>query len=1174
MTNLTTAQIKTKALCSTNLLTLIDLSAYSEQVEYVKFNILFPDTPTSPIEVVYKVSNGTPELVTDVKAKVLQSICKEFDTAYDFSVSTSSVLHFFPASNKWDKDRQVMVLTQEVTKIVEQVAEVSTISEDKKDSSVSVQGEELITPTQTEFLPLVEDISTTSTTQDDEVVLSDKVIEQVPGISCTLEEETDNTLLSPDVDSRVQEVVPQSTDISLITPQVTEITTTPPVEEPVQHLLSKTSINKSLNIYVARTNSEGLIQKILIEDMFSSELFGIIKPWLVAIGKLSEFKKELQETKHNSIVLYLNPSYEWEMREVTRDVPSNLLEQFLEKTKEDRELLGVEKFSDELFQYLKDVKKWRAEELVQAYSIKASVEVNGVFHLQPITKKETTFKPFKKDVLSAYVSRITNRAGSIEERRRRDAVPELGSLENISPILVEGVYLAQSYILFNPRTLEHERVVRKIAIQNGGKFYYYSDLSKEDRDLHNIEPTLNSPNLTDEEREIERQKVEGKEIFPDLSIQMVQFESLYPDGNTLKLQHYQKTSGIWILSDSITSTDNLARTTDDQLVTDLRFVAAPVFFKGFQHPNIKVKESFRNEDGSFAISSTIQRQPTKKARLTNLSDARLVAQNSLEWVGFLANVPCIVNLVNSHDHWQLEALPIQEIPSYPLLYCLANKAIEGYWTEEDLHNQIISPLDKEMQRLEDIANKTQDPEKLEKIGRRETNLQRLRKAVLSREKLDPKVLIECTKIVSDAMKSASYRPSVVDKYYSRYILAQVYFMSTNESEIVYLLDDHMSHKRVATHVISAVQWLSRVPNNLQKQFPKQRPTIEQLRKFLVSKFNEKFREVELKVRESGGKILLDIIYLDKVQVTQVLTIKMPVSEGKNRGKVSTKVNATPNFSDRIMFEKFLRTKDGRFVTECQNKLIQLVDIFISRSFNTLVGEGKVGKQRKVSEIIGFEKSKSGWSEIKKGFVKHLLPYSSNSKVEAGKLTYLATNQVLSSQDLEYLITLIAESWSNWSRKDQQRIKIGVSSSKSQDPEILVHVLTKRILSGNFEEDKEAWQDTINWIAEVCKSSPKYRAIGFKCNNGVILTPDCIYDNDLEKWEHRIKVNLTNLLLDSNAGNIEAWLSKSVDKLYDSLEKIKPSWEETNKPVKEHLANLHDCHGISLQIERSKSEILV
>jgi hypothetical protein len=1032
------------------------------------------------------------------------------------------------------------------------------------------------------------------------LTVSPLVVGQVQDISTISEDERDNTTL-------VQEVIPQSTNISLTTPTqtediltnpqlaeivITEIVTTP-VEEPAQHLLSKISVNKELNIYVARTNSEGLTQKILIEDMFSSELFGIIKPWLVAVEKLSEFKKELQETKHNSIVLYLNPSYEWEIREVTRDVPSNLLEQFLERTREDRELLGVEKFSDELFQYLKDVKKWRAEELIQAYSIKASVEVDGTFHLQPVIKKETTFKPFKKDVLSAYVSRITNRAGSIEERRRKDAIPELGSLENISPILVEKIYLAQSYILYNPKTLEHERVVRRIAIQNGGKFYYYSDLSKEDRDLHNIEPSIYCPSSileTDEEREAERKKVEGRQVFPDLTIQMVQFECLDAEGNTLKLQHYQKTSGVWVLSDSIISTDNLVRTPDGQLVTELRFVAAPVSFLGFQHPNIKVKESFRNEDGSFAISSTIQRQQAKKARLTNLSDARLVAQNSLEWVGFLANVPCIVNLVNSHDHWQLEALPIQEIPSYPLLYCLANKAIEGYWTEEDLHNHIISPLDKEMERLEDIANKTQDVEKLEKIGRRQTNLQRLRKSVLNREKLDPKVLIECTKIVSEAMKSASYRPSVVDKYYSRYILAQVYFLSTNEENITYLLDNYMSHSQIASQVSSAVKWLARVPNNLEKQFPKQKPTIEQLQKFLYPKFNEsfkganpnnpksgsKFSEVELKIREEGKKILFDVLYHNKVQVTRVLTIKMPVSEGKNRGKVSTKVNATPNFSDRSVFEKFLRTKDGRFITECQNKLIQLVDIFISRSFNTLVGVGKVGKQRKVSEIIGFERSKSGWSEIKKGFVKHLLPYSSNSGVEAGKLIYLATNQVLSSQDLEHLIALIAENWSNWSRKDQQRIKIGVSSAKSVDPEILVHVLTKKILSGNFEEDKEAWQDTLNWISEVCKSSPKYRAIGFRCNNGVILTPDCIYDNDLEKWEQRIKINLANLLLDSNAGNIEAWLSKTVDELYDSLEKVKSGWvsEKTYQPVKEHLANLHDCHGICMQIERSKSEVLV
>lgn len=1110
---LSTAQIKTKALITTNLLTLIDLTAFDTQVEFVKFNILLSDFPTSPIEVVYKVGNNNPSL-HNLKLKQLQAICKEFDTSYDFSISTSSVLHFTQANNSWDDDRQVMILTPRPLEILEEVPNISITSK----NNVSVQEEEVSNPPTTDLTLSVSEDNTTSLTQVDVIALVDEV--------------SDKPI----------EVVAQPT------------------------LLSKTTTNKSLNIYVARTNSEGLTQKVLIEDMFPSELFGIIKPWLVAIDRLSDFKQELQETKHNSIVLYLNPSYEWEIREVTKKKEVTLLDSFLEDTEEIREKLGVKQFSDELFTYLKDIEKWKPEELVQAHAIKGSVECNGDFHLKNITRPETTFKPFKRDVLSAYVSRIMNRAGSIEERRRKDSVPELGSLTQISPILMERVYLAQSYILFNPDTLEYSREVRRIAVQDGGKFYYYTDFDENDkeqkdlRDSHNLEPLVEA--------------IQGKQIFPDLSIQMVQFESLDSDGNTLKLQHYQKTSGVWVLSDSITSTDNLAKDQNGNKISNLRFVAAPVTFLGFQHPNVKVKESFRNEDGHFAISSNTQAKSPKKARLSDLSNAKLVAQNSLTWMGFLSNVPCIVNLVNSHDHWQLEALPIQEIPNYPLLYCLAGKAIEGYWTEEDLDSQIIVPLDKEMQRLEDLANKTQDPLKLEKIGRRETNLQNLRTNVLARKKLDPKVLAECTEIVKEAIKAASYRPSITNKYFSRYILAQVYFLSTNEESITYLLDDHMSHKRQATQVISAVQWLSRVPNNLQRQFPKQRPTTEQLRKYLCDKFNDKFREVELKVRESQGKLLLDIIFQGKVQVTQVLTVKMPVSDGKNRGKVSTKVNKTLNFSERSIFEKFLRTKDGRFVAECQNQLRALVNVFSSRNFNTLVGEGKVGHQKKVSEIIGFEGSTKGWSEIRKGFVKYLLPYSSDSEAKAGKLVYLVSNQVLSSQDLEHLIVQIAENWSNWCRKDQQRIKIGNSSGKSTDPQSLVWVLTQKILSGNINEDKEAWQDTINWIAEVCKSSNSYKAVGFRCNNGVILTPDCIYNDQIEKWEHRIKLQLANLLLDSSKGNIEAWLSKSVDYLYESLEKVKSNWdsEKSYQPVKEHLANLHDCHGRCLEVERSKFDI--
>ena len=167
-----------------------------------------------------------------------------------------------------------------------------------------------------------------------------------------------------------------------------------------------------------------------------------------------------------------------------------------------------------------------------------------------------------------------------------------------------------------------------------------------------------------------------------------------------------------------------------------------------------------------------------------------------------------------------------------------------------------------MKRLEDIV--TTDTLKFEKISRRITQLNRLRKSVLNREKLDSKVVAECTDIVKKAISEASYRPSVTDKYFSRYILAQVYFVSTNEDKITYLLDDYMSHKRQATQVISALRWLTRVPNNLQKQFPSKRPTTQDLRQYLVSKFNENFREVELKVRENQGKILLDIIYNGKL----------------------------------------------------------------------------------------------------------------------------------------------------------------------------------------------------------------------------------------------------------------------------------------------------------------------
>lgn len=951
---------------------------------------------------------------------------------------------------------------------------------------------------------------------------------------------------------------PQEKVAQLVDPNQEEVQHTgiviPETIAPVKSTLVKS--NKSLTVYFARRNSENLLQK-LPADIFPPELQAIIRPWLAATNKLSEFTQELRATPHNSIVVYLSPSYEWEIREVVRDKKITLQDRLFNQTKPIREEIGIDdEFSDELFDEL--FSRWTRYEYSQAEKIRDSQQHKGVFHLQTVDIKVVTFEPHPKKVSSEYVPRIMNRTKSVELRKQREAIPESGSLYEIAPILLDKKFLAQSYIVFDENTRKHERCVRKVAIQKDAKFHYYSDLDQNERDENNILELVKPEDYG------------NKTIFPDMGIEKICFESLNVDGNTKKDEFYKALSGYLIPRDEYNPDNHLVvKDSYGNPVVISSFCASPVIFSGFQHPNFKPVDKVIEEDGSIKTLPAVKALPTKKVKKVNLANTRSLAQNSLEWAGMIAHIPCKVTLVNSHDHWQLEALPIQSIPSYPLFYTLASKAIEQRWQEEEVLNVIITPIDKELTRLNLLAEKSTDPKMIQKIRMREANLEKLKASVLSKGKLDPKTLRECSEIVKQAINSAEYKPSPIEPYYSRYILASVYFYQTGEDNITYLLDDYMSHKRTASKVQTAINFLRILPRNLEAHFKNVKPNLKELQDYIVPLFLKKFGgesrgSLELKVRDDKGRVLIDVIYQDKIQLTQLLTIKMPASSGKNQGKVMTKVAPSIDFEDRRIFEKFLRSKDGRFVEQAMNQLKPLVQSFLSKNYSTLVGENKIGKTDKLTNIIGFNRSKQGWGQIKRGFIKYMIPFSSVSEVSKGKLIWLNSNKILNDQDLENLIIKIAENWKNWHRKDQESIKIGDVQVRNTDPQNLMFMLTKLITERpNIEEI--AWKDTLDWFCEIVRLP-----IGFRASNGVILTPDAMYGNQLEKWEHRIKIQLIDILLNSDSGSLEGWLQCSIDRLYEAVESQNPNYEATLNPnILKHLAAMHNALSVAEKVEASK-----
>ncbi|WP_445240628.1 hypothetical protein [Microcoleus vaginatus] len=155
---------------------------------------------------------------------------------------------------------------------------------------------------------------------------------------------------------------------------------------------------------------------------------------------------------------------------------------------------------------------------------------------------------------------------------------------------------------------------------------------------------------------------------------------------------------------------------------------------------------------------------------------------------------------------------------------------------------------------------------------------------------------------------------------------------------------------------------------------------------------------------------------------------------------------------------------------------------------------------------------------------------------------------------------IAENWKNWHRKDQEYIPLGDTQARNQDPQNLVFMLIK-IMTERPHIEQIAWKHTIDWICEIVQLP-----IGFRASNGVILTPDAMYGSHIEKWEHRIKIQLVDLLLESQAGSIEAWLKQSISQLYNASERLELT---LSKDVQKHLEAMHEALDISLKVEESK-----
>jgi hypothetical protein len=219
----------------------------------------------------------------------------------------------------------------------------------------------------------------------------------------------------------------------------------------------------------------------------------------------------------------------------------------------------------------------------------------------------------------------------------------------------------------------------------------------------------------------------------------------------------------------------------------------------------------------------------------------------------------------------------------------------------------------------------------------------------------------------------------------------------------------------------------------------------------------------------------------------------------------------------------------------------------------------------------------------KTFLKFIRPFTLDSQFNLGKLIDLKTGRIYSEPDTLQLLELLTKQWKHWDKREALEITLGGQKFKKQNPAKLMFNV-HNLLIEQPHLDTLVWRDLIDVFYHLSRLS-----IGFKCSNGIVLTPYNMYSSHVERWTHRIKIQLIDLLFrnqhqfqkdvtlktdifllpHSRISLMEEWLQMSIEALYTALEKLQSNWENKTSPdVLKHLEALHETLVIAEEIEAS------
>jgi hypothetical protein len=297
-------------------------------------------------------------------------------------------------------------------------------------------------------------------------------------------------------------------------------------------------------------------------------------------------------------------------------------------------------------------------------------------------------------------------------------------------------------------------------------------------------------------------------------------------------------------------------------------------------------------------------------------------------------------------------------------------------------------------------------------------------------------VVESTRIIDGYLKKSRIKEksSYSDNYYRLHTIGYVQLVQEVERNLptytLTVLGDEKDTRRSA--VPSAINWLKRIPYNLQNHFGENVPSYSEIKEYLMAKFP--YQNANLVISDKN-ECVISIYYDGKLQTRQQLMITKKVTDDRNSGKVPVKFSSTVTWVLAGEFANLLKCSvaDIHLIQDSQAQIERLVQKFVNSNVKRFIGEDKVVTKTPIRNILGFSEKSRGYGSIAKTFHQFCTPFTSESEVDRGKFVNLHTLEVYDRHDSTKLLELMTQNWREWNKDKKDTIELGGQIFKKHDP---------------------------------------------------------------------------------------------------------------------------------------------